>query len=102
MTRYGAPSSAVSSSRIATAPGVADLVGDVALAQKSLPHFRVAREAGVQHLDRRAAPVAVRCLVDGAHAAHVEQAIDVPLAVERLTDTRLGRDEGTAASIAAH
>jgi hypothetical protein len=69
---------------------VVDLVGDVPLAEKALADLGVEGKAGVEHLDGGPPAVAVRGLVDGAHAADVDQPIDLPLGVENLSHPRLG------------
>ena len=69
---------------------MADLVGDVPLAQETPPHLGVGGGGRVQHLDGGVATVAVGRLVDARRAAHVDEALDAPLAVQRLAQALLG------------
>ncbi len=69
--------------------GVVHLVRGVPLAQEALAHLGVARQAGVQDLDRRARPVAVPPLVHRGHAADAEHALERPLVAEHGADAFL-------------
>jgi len=64
---------------------VCDLVGDVPFPAEARRDAGIERAVQVQDLHRTAHPVAMRCCVDGRHAAHVDQRIDVPLAAQRAT-----------------
>jgi hypothetical protein len=68
------------------APGVVDPVGDVAFAEEAIADAGVARELGVQDLERGARAVPVRRRVDARHAADAEQRVEAPLGVDGHPD----------------
>jgi hypothetical protein len=67
-----------------------DLVGYITLTQKSAFDVCVDRELPVEHFDRHAFAVAVRCRENGCHAPHAEEGIQVPLFSEDFADLRTG------------